>query len=172
MGWPSGLLIAALTVAGAIHLLLAPDHFEESTVMGIGFLGSALAEFALAAALLVTRKRVVYIGVVLVATTLIGLYVYNVMVGLPFGTASPTRNAPTDVGKHGGHAEDGSGHEAVGHHGAGLDANGHHHDGLALGEGEPVDALGVVTKVSEAAAIGLAITLLLRARRKRTTARN
>ncbi|HEY7525357.1 MAG TPA: hypothetical protein VIA82_00770, partial [Candidatus Limnocylindria bacterium] len=67
---------------------------------------------------------------------------------------------------HGGHAEDGSGHEAVGHHGAGLDANGHHHDGLALGEGEPVDALGVVTKVSEAAAIGLAITLLLRARRK------
>jgi hypothetical protein len=157
--WRTGPLIAALTLAGGIHLLLAPEHFEESTVMGVGFIGSSIVEFGLAVALLVSRHRLIYFAVVLVATSLIALYAYNVLVGLPFGEASPGSHAVMAAGEHGDdadHGEHGSEQDVSAH-----EADGHHHEGLSLGDGEAVDALGATTKLSEGLAIGLAAALLL-----------
>lgn len=159
IGWLRGLLIAALTLGGAVHLVLAPDHFGESALMGLGFLCSALAEFGLAVAVLVKPKRLVYVAVIGVSAALIGLYAYNVMIGLPFHGASADGN-PSGVGHSGAHqtiaAEHDPEHETTAHSG------GHHSGGLVLGEGEAVDMLGATTKLGELAMIGLAVALILR----------
>jgi hypothetical protein len=127
--------------------------------MGLGFLCSALAEFGLAAAVLVQPRRLVYVAVIGVSAALIGLYAYNVMIGLPFHGASADGN-PSGVG-HGAQqtiaAEHDSEHETMAHSGGG-----HHSGGLVLGEGEAVDMLGATTKLAELAMIGLAVALILR----------
>ena len=155
-------------LAGVIHLVLTADHFKESTVMGVGFLGSALAEFALAGAVLVRPRRLVYVAVIGVATVLIGLYAYNVMLGLPFSESAA--HGGVVEGSHVGDAP----HSTDGEHGsgqaeAGQVEGGHHSDGLVLGQGEPVEALGAATKLSELAAIGLAVGLLTRRRIRATS---
>jgi hypothetical protein len=163
-GWTRAFLIAGLVVAAAIHLLLTPDHFAESTLMGAGFLSSAVAEFGLAAAVLVRPRRMVYFAVIGVASALIALYAYNVMIGLPFSEASAGTHLSesavhSDNAQHSAPANHGSEHEAVGH-----DEGAHHSGGLVLGEGEPVDLLGAGTKLSELATIGLAFALILQSR--------
>jgi hypothetical protein len=163
-GWTRAFLVAGLVVAAAIHLLLTPDHFAESTLMGAGFLSSAVAEFGLAAAVVVKPRRMVYFAVIGVASALIALYGYNVMIGLPFSEASAATHLSesavhSDNAHHSTPADHGSEHEVVGH------AEGAHHSGgLVLGEGEPVDLLGAATKLSELATIGLAFALILQSR--------
>jgi hypothetical protein len=44
---------AIVGLAGLIHLLLAPAHFAEQTLYGVGFTGLGLVQLALAAALLI-----------------------------------------------------------------------------------------------------------------------
>lgn len=158
-GWPRVLLSAALTLAGLLHLLLTPDHFEASALMGVGFAGAALAEFGLALAVLVKPMRLTYFAVIGVAAALIGLYAFNVMIGLPFVESG---SAVDD----GGHASDAALSADAGHADGSDDPghaeSGHHPTGLVLGGGEPVDAFGAATKLSELAAIGLAVSLLAR----------
>jgi hypothetical protein len=162
IGWIRGLLIAALSLAGAVHLLLAPDHFGESALMGVGFVCSALAQFGLALAVLVKPRRLAYVAVIGVSLGLIGLYAYNVMIGLPFSGASTHSDPLSGAGHFDAHsiaAQHGHEHEAAAHSEGGA-----HSGGLVLGEGEAVDLPGVTTKLSELAAIGLAVALILRSR--------
>ncbi len=82
------LMAAALLVAGSIHLLLVPEHLGESTILGLGFLASGIAQVVLAG-LALWRVRAWSLGLtVMVNVTLIALYAYAVLVGLPFGAGS------------------------------------------------------------------------------------
>ncbi len=75
----------ALIVAGWIHLLLVPAHLEEATVLGLGFLAAGLAQILLAG-LALWRPRGWTLGlVVALNVTLLAIYAYAVLVGLPFG---------------------------------------------------------------------------------------
>jgi hypothetical protein len=79
---------AALFLAGWIHLLLVPEHLDESPILGIGFLASGLAQLALAA-VVVWRPRDWNLAlVVAINVTLIGVYAYAILVGLPFAGTS------------------------------------------------------------------------------------
>ena len=162
IGWLRGSLIAALALAGAIHLLLAPDHFAESAVMGVGFVGSAIAELGLALAVFVKPRLFAYLAIIGVSAALIGLYAFNVMIGLPFNGASTDGSHITGAGQSDAHHSTASEHDPD--HEAAHSGTGHHTGGLILGDGEAVDPLGATTKLSELAAIGLAVTLIRRSR--------
>jgi hypothetical protein len=82
------LMSAALFLAGWIHLLLVPEHLDESPILGIGFLASGLAQLALVA-VVVWRPRDWNLAlVVAINVTLIGVYAYAILVGLPFAGTS------------------------------------------------------------------------------------
>jgi hypothetical protein len=147
--WLRAGLVVSLAFAGGMHLVLAPDHFADSTLMGSGFVMAGIAELALALAVLMTPVRLVFAAIVAIAVALISLYTYNVMVGLPFAAADQ-------------HAANGTEHEnAEAGHGSG------HDEGLQLGAGEPIDLAGGITKSAEVLAVGLAVAQLLRDRRHR-----
>lgn len=108
-------------------------------------------------------------AIIVVASALIGLYAYNVMVGLPFGGASTDGHVSIVDGERGHDAqlpEHDSESDVAGH-----GAEGHHSHGLKLGAGEAIDTLGAATKLSEIAAIGLAATLILRSPRRDSRSR-
>lgn len=160
LGWLRTALVAVLMVAAALHLWLTPAHFEESTLMGIGFLAAATAQFGLALAVLLRPMGLVYITVIAVAVALIGMYGYSVAVGLPFGgshqhAAADASHELSDSAEHGADADEES------------KSDDHHEEGLVVGRGEPIDALGATTKLSEMAAIGLAIALLFKRQNRR-----
>lgn len=85
-GMLSRLVMATgLFVAGWIHLMLVPEHVAESEVLGLGFLASGVAQLVLAA-LVLWRARTWNLGAVMALNlTLIAIYAYAVLVGLPFG---------------------------------------------------------------------------------------
>jgi hypothetical protein len=87
-------LAAVLLTAGAIHLLLTPEHLAEATLLGLGFLAAGLAQLALAA-LIVLRPPgdLVLTAAVTVTVALVALYVYAVLVGLPFGESGEHEEA-------------------------------------------------------------------------------
>lgn len=156
--WARAALVGILTVAAAVHLQLTGEHFESSAVMGAGFIGAAVAELGLALAVLVRPRRLVYLAVVAVAAALIGMYGFNVMVGLPLQSGHLQETA---AHRHAG--ADGTVAPAAGHAGGGHGAGGPHSEGgLVVGSGEPIDALGGATKLGEMVAIGLALMLLSR----------
>lgn len=77
-------MAAGLLVAGWIHLLLVPEHLAESTILGVGFLGAGIAQLALAG-LGIWRPRLWTLSaVVALNATLVVVYAYAVLVGLPF----------------------------------------------------------------------------------------
>ena len=78
-------LAAALFVAGWIHLLLAPEHLEESPILGTGFLLAGLAQVALAGIVLARPREWTAYVIVALNAGLIAIYVNAVLVGLPFG---------------------------------------------------------------------------------------
>jgi hypothetical protein len=85
---PRAFIAAALIATGWIHLLLAPEHLGESTILGLGFLASGLAQVGLAG-LVMWRPASWNLGLVVVLNaTLIVVYAYAVLVGLPFGAGS------------------------------------------------------------------------------------
>lgn len=146
--WLRAGLVASLAFAGVMHLIVAPQHFAESTLMGSGFVIAGIAEIALAGAVLLTPVRLVLAAIVVIACALIGLYTYNVMVGLPFAADQHARNGSEHEDGEAGH---GSGHD----------------EGLQLGAGEPVDLAGGITKSAEILAVGLAVAQHLRDGRHR-----
>lgn len=114
-----------------------------------------VAALGLGLAVLLRPTRLVYIAIIAVAIALIGLYAYNVAVGLPFGDQHATTADGREQSESAGHGADGDEE--------GADAgSGHHDEGLVVGSGEPIDAIGATTKLREIAGIGLAIALLRR----------
>jgi hypothetical protein len=82
------LVLAVLLLAAAvIHLILTPEHLGISTLLGLGFLAAGLAQVALAGLVVGAPRRVemlVMAAVIAVNVALIVLYLYAVLVGLPF----------------------------------------------------------------------------------------
>ena len=77
------LLSASLIVAADIHLVLTPQHFDESPLLGGGFLAAGLCQLVLAA-YVVTREDDRPIGFLIAITiSLIAIYLYAVVIGLP-----------------------------------------------------------------------------------------
>jgi hypothetical protein len=77
------LAVLALLVTGGIHLALVPEHFEEAAYAGWLFLVDGLAALVLAAVLLVSDKRWVWLASGLVAGVTIAAYVLSRTAGLP-----------------------------------------------------------------------------------------
>lgn len=171
----SGALAGALGVAGLIHCLLMPDHFATSTIFGLGFLSAAVAQIGLAAFVLLRPQTWVYTAVIGLSVVLMGLYAFNVAVGLPFHAAHAE---PPVVADADGHAPDGDhgaadDHGSNDHHGAAddhgtdedhasTDEDGHGDEGLAISAGEPIDAWGATTQLAQLSSIGLPLVLLRR----------
>ena len=166
-------LALVLAIAGMTHLVLVPDHVAESTLMGLGFVGAAVAELGLAALVLLRPDRPAYWAAIAVATGLIVLYAFSVMIGLPFAAApSEIAEQPAASAVHEGESEHGESHQAAAsgehseaEHAADGEDTVHHADGLVLGAGEPVDAIGGATKALEAVSVALAFVL----QRRRST---
>ena len=85
IGWVQWLVAALLVGAGAVHLALAPSHFGESTVEGIGFLVAAWLQIALAVAVLLRPTRAVIFTIIAVSAASIGAWAVSRIWGLPFG---------------------------------------------------------------------------------------
>jgi hypothetical protein len=83
--WPRVGLAGALFIAGWIHLALTPEHLGESTVLGVGFLVSGLAQLSLAGVIAVRPSDLAYYAVVGLSVALVVLYGIAVFKGLPFG---------------------------------------------------------------------------------------
>ncbi|MEA5455052.1 hypothetical protein SPF06_10010 [Sinomonas sp. JGH33] len=82
LGLPLVLAVALFT-AGWIHVVLAPEHFAESLLLGVGFLASGLMQIALSS-LVVGRPRDGVLSLSIATNVaLIALYAYAVLVGLP-----------------------------------------------------------------------------------------
>ena len=178
-GWATAALAVALSVAGLIHCLLMPAHFAESTLFGLGFLGAAVAQLGLAGLVIIRPRREVYLTIIAVSLTLIALYAFNVVVGLPFHAgdnpavgveASVPAEAHDDAAEtdaaaeeHGDdepeHATESRANESA------HEESGHGEEGLVLGAGEPVDVAGASTQAAQLAAIVLATLLMNRKRR-------
>ena len=77
-------LAASLFLAGWIHILLTPEHLGEATVLGLGFLVAGVVQLALAGLALARPRDWVWYSVIAVNAALILVYVYAVLVGLPF----------------------------------------------------------------------------------------
>jgi hypothetical protein len=161
--WAAALLATVLVIAGAIHLILMPEHLAESTLFGLGFCAAGIAQLSLAALVLARPWRVVFVAVIAVSLALMALYAYNVFVGLPF------LDSPMAVDSAHGEAvrdEHASGDEASGHD---EQATEHHEKGLVVGAGEPGDAFGAGTQAAQIAAVALAVYILRRARNQAET---
>jgi hypothetical protein len=83
--WPRVGLAGALFIAGWIHLALTPEHLGESTVLGVGFLLSGVAQLVLAGLIAVRPSVLAYYAVVGLSAALVVLYAIAVVKGLPLG---------------------------------------------------------------------------------------
>jgi hypothetical protein len=83
--WRRVILAGALFTAGWIHLALTPEHLEEATILGLGFLAAGLAQLALAVLITARPSDLAYYAVVGLSAALIVLYAIAVLKGLPFG---------------------------------------------------------------------------------------
>lgn len=114
----TGLALGAMVfVAGWIHVLLTPEHWGESALLGAGFLGAGILQLVLSIAVVERPGQSVYLALVALNVALVAVWLYAVLAGLSFGGAHD----------HGDAA------------------------GWALGAGEPIDAVAVVTKAAEIA---------------------
>lgn len=154
----SGALAGALGVAGLIHCLLMPDHFAESTILGLGFLAAAAAQIGLAAAVLLRPRTWVYAAVIGTSVVLMGMYAVSVTVGLPFHASHAEPAVAADA-----HATDDD-HGSTDHHATDDEHadEGHGAESLVIATGEPVDAWGATTQAAQLASIGLALVLIRR----------
>lgn len=91
--WSQIALALCLAVAGIAHLLLAREHLEESSLLGLGFVAAGLAQIVLAAIVIRTvllRRpgRAGYLVIIALNVALVFLYAVHVWLGLPLaGTA-------------------------------------------------------------------------------------
>ena len=77
------LLALVLLTAASIHLILSPQHFSESPLLGIGFLIAGIVQLGAAAVVLTRADDRGLNLVLLVSVALIAIYGYAVFVGLP-----------------------------------------------------------------------------------------
>ena len=77
------LLALVLLTAASIHLILSPQHFSESSLLGFGFLIAGIVQLGAAAVVLTRTDDRGLNLVLLVNVALIAIYGYAVFVGLP-----------------------------------------------------------------------------------------
>ena len=106
------LAVAGLATAGAIHLILVPGHLEMSPTLAFGFLAAGWTQVALAVGLIVGPARRLLILVVIASALFLGLYVYDVTVGLPLASHAGVHSEPEPHG-HGGTAHEGAAHHSA-----------------------------------------------------------
>jgi hypothetical protein len=80
-----GALVATLAGAGAIHLSLTPEHFDESPIVGAGFLAAGFLQLLLAGVIFRRPSRVALVLAGVSSAALIVMYGVAVVIGLPFG---------------------------------------------------------------------------------------
>ena len=86
------MLASLLVSAGAIHVAMAPSHFGESPIEGIGFIVTAWVQIGLGVAVVLRPSRGVISAVIAVSSACIAAWAVSRTAGLPFG-------------EHSGHAE-------------------------------------------------------------------
>jgi len=94
-------LAILLLLAAVIHLVLTPEHLAVSGMLGAGFLVAGLVQLGLAAFTLLAPDRLLPIGmnlVIVVDVALIVLYLYAVVVGLPFEAGHAADDAGLRLG--------------------------------------------------------------------------
>ena len=77
------IVAGSLFIAGAVHLLLAPEHVEGSAILGAGFAAAGLGQLALGAAILLTAARPAALAILLLNGVALAVYAAAVTVGLP-----------------------------------------------------------------------------------------
>lgn len=98
-GLPARLGLAATAfTAGWIHLLLVPEHWGESALLGAGFLGAGVVQLALALAVVERPGPAVHLALVAVNVALVAVWLYAVFVGLPAAGAHTHGDAGWAVG--------------------------------------------------------------------------
>ena len=107
--------------------------------MGVGFAAAAAVEFGLALAVLLRPMRLVSSPSSRSPSRSSGLYAYDVAIGLPFGGADQQSTAVDD------HEPESAGHGGTSHEEGANTGSGHRDEGLVVGSGEPIDALGAMT---------------------------
>lgn len=70
--WPVAVRSTVLAVAGAIHLILMPEHLAGSPVLGIGFFAAGIAQLSLSALVVVWGRRIVLVAVIAVSLDTFG----------------------------------------------------------------------------------------------------
>ncbi|WP_415857142.1 hypothetical protein, partial [Sinomonas sp. G460-2] len=80
-------LASTAFAAGWVHLLLAPEHWGESALLGVGFLGAGLLQLALAIAIVARPTRPAHFALVVLNVALVVVWLYAVFVGLPLEQA-------------------------------------------------------------------------------------
>lgn len=86
-------LAICLAVAGIVHLVLAREQLDESTLLGLGFVGAGLVQIVLAATVTwaVLRRRQAragYLAIIALNAALVFLYAVHVWLGLPLAGAA------------------------------------------------------------------------------------
>lgn len=77
------LLCTALIIAADIHLVLTPQHLQESPLLGAGFLAAGIAQLVLATYVIVRNDDRPIGFLIAVTIALIAIYLYAVFIGLP-----------------------------------------------------------------------------------------
>jgi hypothetical protein len=86
-------LSLVLLTAAAIHLILSPQHFGESPLLGAGFLVAGIVQLVAAAVVLTRSDGQGLNPILLVSVALIAIYVYAVLIGLPLDSGHDTGGA-------------------------------------------------------------------------------
>ena len=76
-------LAAATFLAAWMHLLLTPEHLNESTLLGLGFLAAGVIQIALAFIVVERPSEGALSLLVMVNVALLAVWAYAVLVGLP-----------------------------------------------------------------------------------------
>lgn len=173
------LLAGLLATTAVIHLGMTPAHFEESALMGFGFVAAGLLQLGLAALVVLRPRPTLYLAVALVSVVLVSLYGVNVAVGLPWATTGPSHEVAAQEVSATAHGDEHESHEGDADHHAADDVRDSHgddhaptahpsashgHSGLRLGSGEPVDAIGGANLAVEVTSADVALALLRRQR--------
>lgn len=79
----TGIVVLACAVSAGIHAALVPDHFEEGTAAGLGFVVAALLLAGLAVVLTRNPSQIALVGTAVVFAGLIASYALVVTTGVP-----------------------------------------------------------------------------------------
>jgi hypothetical protein len=90
-------LAALMGAAGVVHLVMVPQHAQDSTLDGVLFLLAGWAQLGLAVALLAWPRKVVLQASVLVNLACAAAWVVSRTAGLPWGASSGVKEAAGTV---------------------------------------------------------------------------